>query len=1154
MAVPSELAQHIESYVDTSRSPTQQATSLDAVISLVKNHLITIETLVREMEIYLTTTDNVIRARELLMNLVSKPLDNVTMHSLIGFFTDRLADWRALRGALVGCLALLRRKSNNGTVTASDAKAVAESYLRNIQVQSLGQHDRKLCYELLECLIERYPNEVASLGENLIYGICEAVDGEKDPYCLLRAFHIIEALVQLFPDPSGPLASYCGDISENLGLYFPIHFTHPNGEEADVKRDDLSRALMLAFASTPLFEPFTVPLFLEKLSSPLPLAKVDSLKYLSYCAPNYGADRMAKHAGAIWISLKNAISTSMLESAKSFTSQSLNGLGFEENEITTEAFMLLKTVLMQNSDLLSSLIMDDEDISTTFNNMTSYGSYSDIPLQGKQRLHVVGRILYITTKTNIACCNRFFESFFPRLMDILEISKRNSSGGCFLDENYSLANKFHFGAVYLCVELLSAYRDLIMESRVTATDSIHAKEACCCMLQRFSLSLINAFCSTLRTGCNKVSDDVDIYFRVKGLQILATFPEDLLPISGSIFENILRTFMSIILVDFNHILLWKLALRALVHIGTFIDTCSRSEKASSFMAIVVEKILSLVPFDESTLPFSLKLEAIFEIGTSRQSHMLKIIRGLEESVFASLSDVYVHGNLRSVDMAIQLLECFSNKIFPWIHGTGDLEEVLLRFAINVWNHVKSWTASDVQVQEKGLLDATMMATKLAVGSCSEESQNIIIQKAYSVLSSNTSLIVKESTTTSIPVHPEGLQLTRQTDKFSHKDECILLLFASIIIAARPKTHIPNVREILHLFIASFLKGYVSSAQALGSMINKLGLKSNGTEISSDCALEEAIYIIFNTKPWNSYNNSVSGQCEATSNGIEIGLSDLCVGYVNNRLLQVNAIVGLAWIGKGLLLRGHEKVKDVTMILLQCLLSDGSTGASKLKQSLLEKTCEQDLHPSVMKSAADAFHILMSDSDDCLNQKFHAIIRPLYKQRFFSTVMPILLSLVVKSDSSFSRYMLYRASALVILDAPLIVVVSEAKKITPILLEGLSVLSEDIVDKEKLYALLLVLSGILTDKNGQEAIMENAHIIINRLTDLISYPHKMLVRETAIQCLVPMSKLPYTMIYPMRTQVLQAISKALDDPRRAVRQEAVRCRQAWASIASRSPHF
>lgn len=59
------------------------------------------------------------------------------------------------------------------------------------------------------------------------------------------------------------------------------------------------------------------------------------------------------------------------------------------------------------------------------------------------------------------------------------------------------------------------------------------------------------------------------------------------------------------------------------------------------MVIVVEKILSLIPFDDSTLPFSLKLEAIIGIGTSGKSYMLKIIQGLEEAVFAYLSDVYV---------------------------------------------------------------------------------------------------------------------------------------------------------------------------------------------------------------------------------------------------------------------------------------------------------------------------------------------------------------------------------------------------------------------------------------------------------------------------------------------------------------------------------
>ncbi|XP_062115121.1 MMS19 nucleotide excision repair protein homolog isoform X1 [Humulus lupulus] len=121
------------------------------------------------MEMYLTTTDNVIRARgtlllaEVLGRLASKPLGSAIIHSLIGFFTDRLADWRALRGALVGCLALLRRKSDVGVVSSTDAKAVAEVYLKTLQVQSLGQHDRKLCFQLLECVLQCYPNEVASL-------------------------------------------------------------------------------------------------------------------------------------------------------------------------------------------------------------------------------------------------------------------------------------------------------------------------------------------------------------------------------------------------------------------------------------------------------------------------------------------------------------------------------------------------------------------------------------------------------------------------------------------------------------------------------------------------------------------------------------------------------------------------------------------------------------------------------------------------------------------------------------------------------------------------------------------------------------------------------------------------------------------------------
>ncbi|CAK9153495.1 unnamed protein product [Ilex paraguariensis] len=144
-------------------------------------------------------------------------------------------------------------------------------------------------------------------------------------------------------------------------------------------------------------------------------------------------------------------------------------------------------------------------------------------------------------------------------------------------------------------------------------------------------------------------------------------------------------------------------------------------------------------------------------------------------------------------------------------------------------------------------------------------------------------------------------------------------------------------------------------------------------------------------------------------------------------------------------------------------------------------------------------------------------------------------------------MLYRAFAHVVSDTPLSAVLDEAKKLIPTLLEALSMLSEDTLNKDIVYNLLLVLSGILMDKNGQEAVVENVHIIISRLIGLISYPPMMLIRETAIQCLVAMSSLPHVKIYPLRTQVLQAISKGLDDPKRSVRQEAVRCRQAWLEI-------
>ncbi|CAK7356760.1 unnamed protein product [Dovyalis caffra] len=502
----------------------------------------------------------------------------------------------------------------------------------------------------------------------------------------------------------------------------------------------------------------------------------------------------------------------------------------------------------------------------------------------------------------------------------------------------------------------------------------------------------------------------------------------------------------------------------------------------------------------------------------------------------------VQGNVKSAKVVIQLLECYSNELLPWIQKYEVFEEVLFKFVVSIWKQIGDCMGFAVGICEKELLDATMKLMKVAVACCSVESQNIIIDKAYTVLSSSTFLSVKDSLS-SLQVQLKELEPTQEMDKFPSRDEWTHSLFASVIIALRPQTHIPNIRTVLHFLKIALLKGSVTAAQALGSLVNKLDLKTSGTECSVGCTFEEAMDIIFGKSLRSSSDNVPAGESGITGNGSETGLTFLALGAANSGLLQVRSVVGLAWIGKGLLMRGHEKVKDITMVFLDCLLSNGRMGALPLE----ENNCDWDMHLSAVKCAADAFRVLMSDSELCLTRKFHAIIRPLYKQRFFSTMMPILQSLIIQSDSLLSRSMLYRAFAHVISDTPLMVILNDAKKLIPMLMDSLKLLSKDVLDKDIMYSLLLVLSGILTDKNGQEAVIENAHIISNCLVEFVTYPHMMLVRETTIQCLVAISELPHTRIYPMRIQVLQAVSKALDDPKRAVRQEAVRCRQAWSVV-------
>ncbi|TVU41724.1 hypothetical protein EJB05_15269 [Eragrostis curvula] len=1133
---PGEWVPHVEAYVDVSQPASQHSASVDALASLVNKDKLTLFDLVSKMEMYLTTTDHIVRSRgilllgEVLCQMSCKWLDVNTIATLSDFFISRLADWHAIRGGLVGCLALLQRKQSVGRIVIADVKRLIESFLENVQVQSLAAADRKLCFQILSCILDQYPEAVKTMdGEVLLYGICEAVDEEKDPECLKLSFHVVDVVMKLFPDPSGLAAKSASDVFEILSKYFPVYFTHGEGDELDATRDDLSRTLMHAFCSTPYFEPFVIPLLLDKLSSSLPLAKLESLKYLDNCIRCYGVGRMVRHASAIWFKLKEVI-FSLSPEQLLLTSGSPKDAEKNKNEIVSEALNCLKTAVVyissSDKDLFIKLILLDKDI---VNNIHSISSAEKSILTSSEdliQLHALGSVISILAESSTYLCTRVLQEHFTHLVDIL-----GASAGCGSQQlntcSGSSSTSINFGALYLSVQMLSSCREVALASNEDYSSVKSEKESWWLILEKKMdqlIHLLGSFVTIASQSAESILRRDYVSCAVKGLLILATFPEHCSPLPENAYEDVLLMLVSVIIHKYENAILWRLSLETLTSIGSSVVELHASQKELIYNRTVVDKIVSLVESCDTSMPLNLRLKASYEVGTAGLKYMLRVARSLEANERTDRTEHVAH-----------LLECYSNRVLPWMFTAGAANELPLSFAMRLWDEIKDFATLD-RISSQGLLDSLMTGMKLLVGVCTGEQQLLILQKAYGIVSSMLSLPLKAMT-------HRNLDVDELVPSHSVHGTALVGMLSSVIIGLRPQTHTPDMMVMIDIFTAFFLKGQMPAAYALASIFNKYLHNPEFSHVKQlDKILDDILEKCFSTVLASSYSK-ISDTSADIANGVNFSDSP------SGNKLSINMVSGLAWIGKGLLMRGDEKVKDVSMFLLKCLCSD-ETSASVLSHEG-ESYGNDSSYTTLAASAAGGFHVMMSDSEACLNKKFHARIKPLYKQRFFSILMPILLSKIKESTGMKTKLALYRAFGHIISNAPVQAVITEAHQIVLVMVDSLAKLSLDIHDKDLVYSLLLVLSGMLLDEKGKEHILDNIHITISVLTQLISYPHMMVVRETALQCLVAISTFPHSRIYPMRLQVLQAAVKALDDNKRAVRHEAVRCRQAWIIVPPHS---
>ncbi|KXS10074.1 ARM repeat-containing protein [Gonapodya prolifera JEL478] len=235
-------------------------------------------------------------------------------------------------------------------------------------------------------------------------------------------------------------------------------------------------------------------------------------------------------------------------------------------------------------------------------------------------------------------------------------------------------------------------------------------------------------------------------------------------------------------------------------------------------------------------------------------------------------------------------------------------------------------------------------------------------------------------------------------------------------------------------------------------------------------------------------------------------------------LVVPALVAYAWLARALVLKSSKLGMKMASKLISVL---GNNATSKL--------------------GIEALETLLSDSEDVISKQNAAVIKPLYKQKLFTTLLPIINEGIRTASSERIRHNYLVVLSKLIKSAPNHIIIPELAQLLPTLFTSLTypdeVLQGSVID---IFHLLL----------AEAASMLTPHIssLIPVLLDLANHrrnPRSMNVRSQSLDCLQAMpASIRYDILHPHVKRVLAQLDSCLDDPKKSVRRVAVACKGRW----------
>ncbi|GAB0095709.1 MMS19 nucleotide excision repair protein [Sergentomyia squamirostris] len=267
------------------------------------NKTINITEVVEKLGPLLTAENTSHRARamdlfsEILKHLAMDFLSESQLKFIVIFYRDRIQDHHSVAPAILA-----------GTLAITEMINIPEDeFLRlflavmsgEIACQTQLRADREIFYRIIERTVMRFEGKLTTRKDEFFQGLIGAVEGERDPRCLLLIFTFMPRIIELYP-----LDHWTEEMFEVFACYFPVDFYPPPGQPDPISRDQLADNLLLCLTATASFVPLCLPLAAEKIGSFLKESKHDCLELIKKCAVVYGAEPFEEHFSNLWLNMK----------------------------------------------------------------------------------------------------------------------------------------------------------------------------------------------------------------------------------------------------------------------------------------------------------------------------------------------------------------------------------------------------------------------------------------------------------------------------------------------------------------------------------------------------------------------------------------------------------------------------------------------------------------------------------------------------------------------------------------------------------------------------------------------------------------------------------------------------------------------------------